>query len=114
MILSTPTWSTAYNISAGWPILYPKIPAFILTPICSHAFTQKPIVIPDDKTLSFEITKENRELCLLTLDGQTVHNINIGDMVNIKKAKETFKFIRFPKEHFYKIIKKKLRWGEGL
>ena len=114
LILSTPTWSTAYNISAGWPILYPKIPAFVLTPICSHAFTQKPIVIPDDKTISFEVSSENKESCLLTLDGQTVHTLNIWDIVKINKAKDTFKFIRFPWEHFYKVIKKKLRWGEGL
>ena len=114
LIVSTSTWSTAYNISAWGPILYPKIPAFVLTPICSHSFTQKPIVVPDDKNLSFEITKSNKEKCLLTLDGQSVYTLQIWDIVKVKKYKETLKFIRFPWEHFYKIIKNKLKWWESL
>lgn len=114
LIISTPTWSTAYNVSAGWPILYPKIPAFIITPLSPHSFTQKPIVLPDDKKLSFEIWKDNEEKCSLTIDWQTVHTIEQWDIIEIEKHKDTLKFIRFPREHFYKIIKKKLKWWENL
>lgn len=114
LIIATPTWSTAYNVSAGWPILYPKIPAFIITPISAHSFTQKPIVVPNDKKLSFEVTKENEEKCSLTIDWQTVHTLEQWDVVEIKKYKNTFKFIRFPEEHFYKFIRKKLKWWESL
>ena len=114
LIVSTPTWSTAYNISAWWPILYPKIPANIITPICSHSFTQKPIVLPDTKEVILEISPENRGDCALSLDGQVVFEIERWDRVRIRKAKETFKFIRFPWEHFYKVIRKKLKWWENL
>lgn len=110
LIISTPTWSTAYNISAWWPILFPKIPAFILTPICSHSFTQKPIVIPDNTKLSFELMRENKEKCSLTLDGQVVHTVQMWDIINAKKFKDTFKFIRLSWENFYKTIKNKLHW----
>lgn len=110
LIIATPTGSTAYNLSAWWPILYPSISAFILTPICSHSFMQKPIVVPDNKTLTFEILDDAN----LTLDGQNNYNLEIWDLVSIRKSKQTFNFIRMPWEHFYRIIKKKLHWGQGL
>ena len=111
LIIATPTWSTAYNISAGWPIVCPRIPAFILTPICSHSFTQKPVVIWDFRSLSFELTRENKEDFSLTLDGQVVYTIKVWDVISVKKAKETFKFIRLPWERFHKTLKSKLHWG---
>lgn len=110
LIISTPTWSTAYNLSAGWPILYPLIPAIIVTPICPHSFTQKPIIIPNTKTLTFEIDDSNDEKTSVTFDWQVVHTLEVWDVVKVRKFKDNLNFIRFPWEHFYKVIRKKLNW----
>ena len=114
LIISTPTGSTAYNLSAWWPILYPLIPAIIITPICPHSFTQKSIVIPNTKSLTFEIDESNDEKASVTFDGQIVHTLEVWDIVKVRKLKSYLKFIRFPWEHFYKIIRKKLNWGANL
>jgi len=114
LIISTPTGSTAYNLSAWWPILYPLIPAIIITPICPHSFTQKSIAIPNTKKLRFEIDKSNDEKASITFDGQIVHTLEIWDVVKVRKFKKTLHFIRFPWEHFYKVIRKKLNWWVNL
>ena len=115
LIVSTTTGSTAYNMAAWWPIIYPGIPAFVLTPICSHSFNQKPIVTPNDKSLAFELTRENRNKEFsLTLDWQIFYTLKVWDTIKIKKHSKVFRFVRFPWMHFYKVIKKKLKWGETL
>lgn len=112
LIISTPTGSTAYNLSAGGPILYPSIDAFILTPIAPHSFTQKPIVIPADKVI--EITVENeRKQVNLTVDGQENTNLCCNDVVRIRRD-GVAQFIRLPSESFFSTLREKLDWGKKL
>ena len=113
LIVSTPTGSTAYNLAAGGPIVYPSLEAIILTPICSHSLTQKPIVLPGEKKvyLSFE---NNSEILNLTIDGQRSFEVEKEDQISIEVQKEKLKFIRFSGEHFLKRLRKKLHWGESI
>lgn len=113
LIIATPTGSTGYSLSAGGPIVYPTLPAMILTPINPHSFTQKPIVIPDTKQIMVEV-ESRQEKANLTLDGQKSYVLEQGDLIRVKKFKETFKFIRLPGENYFRTIRKKLNWGKRL
>lgn len=113
LIIATPTGSTGYSLSAGGPIVYPTLPSIILTPINPHSFTQKPIIIPDKKQI--KITLESKhERGVLTMDGQTKFDLEQGDVIKIRKYKETFKFVRLPGESYFRTIRKKLHWGKRL
>ncbi len=113
LIIATPTGSTGYSLSAGGPIVYPTSPSIILTPVNPHSFTQKPIIIPDSKKI--KITLESRhEKGVITMDGQKKFDLEQGDIVKIRRHKETFKFIRLPGESYFRTIRKKLNWGKRL
>lgn len=111
LIVATPTGSTGYSLSAGGPIVYPTLPAIIVTPINPHSFTQKPIIIPEDKVLKIEVDSKF-EKANITMDGQKNFALEPGDVIKIKKSKETFKFIRLPGESYFRTIRKKLNWGK--
>lgn len=112
LIIATPTGSTAYSLSAGGPILYPSIDAFILTPIAPHSFTQKPIVIPADKKI--QITVENKSKRInLSIDGQESFKLEHKDEVVICRD-GTAQFVRLPTESFFKTLREKLDWGKKL
>jgi len=110
LIISTPTGSTAYNLSAGGPILYPSIKAFVLTPIAPHSFTQKPIIIPDHKKVEIVIDSNNRHIHL-SIDGQESTSLDFGDIVRIKCDGDA-NFVRLPTESFFKTLRDKLGWGK--
>lgn len=111
LIISTPTGSTAYSLSAGGPILYPTLTCIVLTPICSHTLTNRPIVLPDD--FRIEITlKTISEDVYLTLDGQVGFSLRVNDVIAISKsAFKTRLMIPFERDYF-KILRTKLKWGE--
>lgn len=111
LIISTPTGSTAYSLSAGGPILYPTLTSIVLTPICSHTLTNRPIVLPDD--FRIEITlKTISEDVYLTLDGQVGFSLRVNDVIAISKsAFKTRLMIPFERDYF-KILRTKLKWGE--
>jgi len=112
LIIATPTGSTAYSLSAGGPIVHPSLKTFIITPICPHSFTQKPIIIPDDKKI--EVTVENRKHQIhLTIDGQESASLEDGDIVRIVRDGEAH-FVRLPTESFFKTLREKLDWGRKL
>ena len=113
LIIATPTGSTAYNLSAGGPILYPSIEAVILTPICSHSFTQKPIVLPTNKDIILTF-QNNDELVNLTLDGQRSFTVQNQDKITISVMKKKLTFLRKQGDFYFKILKKKLHWGETI
>lgn len=113
LIVATPTGSTGYSLSAGGPIVYPTSPSIILTPINPHSFTQKPIVIPDQKKIKIKLESKH-EKGVLTMDGQKNFKLEKGDVVKISKLKDTFKFIRLPGESYFRTIRKKLSWGKRL
>lgn len=110
LIVATPTGSTAYNLSAGGPILYPSIGGVILTPICPHSFTQKPIIIPESKKIEIEV-KSNKRLIHLTVDGQRNYPLIYKDKVKIVRG-DVVKFVRLPTESFFSTLREKLDWGE--
>jgi NAD+ kinase len=110
LIISTPTGSTAYNLSAGGPILSPLLGVAVLTPICPHALSLRPIVVPDAGAI--EVTLETpREEVYLTLDGQEGTSLGQGDTVSITRSKAAVKIIKVSERTFYDNLRGKLRWG---
>ena len=110
LILSTPTGSTAYNLSAGGPIIYPSLHCIIITPICPHTLTNRPIVIPDDVTIRV-VLKTTQQEVLLTLDGQQGFMLEYEDIVEVKKSETSILLIKSPYRHYFELLREKLKWG---
>jgi NAD+ kinase len=110
LIVSTPTGSTAYNLSAGGPIIYPSMNAVVLTPICPFTLTNRPIVIPDSAEIELTLDNEN-EGVVLTLDGQNGHAMHSGDRVKIRKSSTTLKLVQPPNRNYFDVLRNKLKWG---
>ncbi len=111
LIIATPTGSTAYSLSAGGPIVYPVLDAFIITPICTHQLTNRPLVIPDKMTLEVRFGPEE-QMFYLTLDGQIGVELHTGDVVTLKKSERKVHLVRPMKKSYFEILRKKLKWGE--
>ena len=111
LIISTPTGSTAYNLSAGGPILYPTMANYILTPICPFTLSNRPIILPDSDTICIKMGKESEEKVSLTLDGQVGFEFFYGDEVMIHKSSEGIKLIKSPDQSYFEILRAKLMWG---
>jgi len=109
LIFSTPTGSTAYNLSAGGPSLFPLTSAFVLTPICPHSLTQRPMVLPSE--FEVEITTENSN-ATLTLDGQEKIPFTDKDRVLIRISQKRACLIHRLERNYFEVIKEKLKWGE--
>jgi NAD+ kinase len=110
IIVSTPTGSTAYALAANGPIVYPTMRGVILSPICPHTLTQRPIVVPDDQNI--EIILANDVKVFLTLDGQTGERLEKGDRIQVKQSMNHVLLVANPQLDFFGILRKKLRWGE--
>lgn len=110
LIVSTPTGSTAYNLSAGGPILYPSMNAIVLTPICPFTLTNRPIVVPDEDEIVVKL-KNDIEGVVLTLDGQIGFPIQQGDTVSIRKSETNFNLIQPPNRNYFDVLRNKLKWG---
>ena len=110
LIVSTPTGSTGHSLSAGGPILYPTLETFLMTPICPHTLTSRPIVLPDTFILEARITKG--EDIYLTFDGQEGFPVKVRDKIQIKKADYKTKFIVLHDKDYFKLLRTKLKWGE--
>ena len=110
LIVSTPTGSTAYNLSAGGPIIFPSMNAVVLTPICPFTLTNRPIVVPDDAIIELKLEKEN-EGVVLTLDGQIGYTMQAGDRVRIRKSRTTFNLVHPPNRNYFDVLRNKLKWG---
>ena len=111
LIISTPTGSTAYNLSAGGPIVYPSLHCIIITPICPHTLTNRPIVIPDDVEIRATLKAKQQEV-ILTLDGQQGFTLEFEDVVEVKKAEGRILLIKSPYRHYFEVLREKLKWGE--
>jgi NAD+ kinase len=111
LILSTPTGSTAYSLAAGGPIVYPIVEAFVVTPICPHTLTNRPLVIPDSATIEVDFKSED-DAVFLTLDGQVGIELMRGDHIRVRKAAEKLLLVRPAKKTYYQILRSKLKWGE--
>lgn len=111
LIISTPTGSTAYNLSAGGPIVYPSLHNLIITPICPHILTNRPIVIPDDMEVRALLKSKQQEV-ILTLDGQQGFPLEFEDVVEVKKAEGRILLIKSPHRNYFELLREKLKWGE--
>lgn len=111
LIISTPTGSTAYNLSAGGPIVYPSLHCIIITPICSHTLTNRPIMVPDDVEVRV-ILKAKQQEVILTLDGQQGFSLEFEDVVEVRKAEGRILLIKSPYRHYFEVLREKLKWGE--
>ncbi len=111
LIISTPTGSTAYNLSAGGPIVYPTVDAFIITPICPFTLSNRPLIIPDTSVIEARLSKKDDESVILTLDGQVGISFHYGDRVVICKSPHVIKLIKPPKHSYFHILRTKLKWS---
>lgn len=110
LIIATPTGSTAYNLSAGGPIIYPSMNAVVMTPICPFTLTNRPIVVPDAAEIELSLKDEN-EGVFLTFDGQTGHRMKAGDRVIIRKSETTFNLVQPANRNYFDVLRDKLKWG---
>jgi NAD+ kinase len=111
LIISTPTGSTAYSLAAGGPIVYPTVTAFVITPICPHTLTNRPLVIPDSSKLEVSF-RDGEEPAHLTIDGQVDLELHHADKVSVAKASHTLKLARPARKTYFEILRNKLKWGE--
>ena len=111
LIISTPTGSTAYNLSAGGPVVYPSMNALIITPICPFTLSDRAIVVPDNVTIEVAV-KTPREEVYMTLDGQVGHPIQVGDKILIRKSGAAFKIVQPSNRNYFDVLREKLRWGK--
>ena len=111
LIVSTPTGSTAYSLAAGGPVIIPSVAAFIVTPICAHTLTNRPIVLPDSAAIEVAV-KSQRESVYLTVDGQVGIALRSDDTVRIKRAASHVELIQSPHKTYFEILRQKLKWGE--
>lgn len=112
LIVATPTGSTAYSLSAGGPIVHPAVESIILTPICPHTLTDRPLVVPDSRNVEMRM-RGAAESVYLTLDGQKGLLMESEDRVLIARAKERLKLIQPHRKSYYEILRSKLKWGEA-
>ncbi len=110
LIISTPTGSTAYSLSAGGPIVNPLLPVVLLTPICPHTFSLRPIVVPDESLIEVTLETQDAEV-YLTLDGQEGTMLAYRDTVRLTKADTGVRLVRLSGRSFYDSLRGKLRWG---
>src|SRR5436309_8500601 len=112
LIVASPTGSTAYSLSAGGPIVHPAVESFVITPICPHTLSDRPLVIRDSSSIVMKLSG-NTESVFLTLDGQRGIPLQPTDLVRVSRAKEPLKLIYPPKKSYFEILRSKLKWGEA-
>ncbi len=110
LIVATPTGSTAYSLSAGGPIIHPTIHCFVVTPICPHTLSNRPIALPDTVVVTVCLTSQSEDVTL-TLDGHIGFPLLPNDVVEIKKSRFKMRLIKHPTKHYYEILRTKLKWG---
>ena len=113
LIIATPTGSTAHSLSAGGPIIHPKMHALTLSPICPFALTSHPIVVPDDSEIKVSLTIASKDI-YITLDGQEGCDLKKDDVLVITKAKNYIQLIKSHARNYYKVLREKLHWGRGI
>jgi NAD+ kinase len=111
VIVSTPTGSTAYTLAANGPILTPDVDALVVTPICPHLLTLRPIVVRGDASLTVRVEGVPTQ-CLLTVDGQIGFELHVGDEVRCHRSDYTVNLVRLSESGFFDALRSKLSWGE--
>lgn len=111
LIIASPTGSTAYNLAAGGPIVYPALHCLVISPICPHMLTNRPIIVSDKAVIRVEV-KFHDEDVVLTADGQVGMSLKGGDVVELRKSKSSTLLIKSPSKDYFEVLRTKLRWGE--
>ncbi len=111
LIVSSPTGSTAYSLSAGGPIIHPTLSSILLTPICPHTLTNRPIILPVDSTVEITLKSGRRDV-FLTLDGQVGHSFLENDVVKIRQSTYSVPLIQTSFKNYFEVLRTKLKWGE--
>jgi len=112
LIVSSPTGSTAYNLAAGGPILHPSLPAVVLTPICPHMLTNRPLVIRDEGVIDVRLHTKDVEVHI-TLDGQRGFPMTSEDSVSVTRSPRTLRLVKAKDRDYYEVLRTKLKWGEA-
>jgi NAD+ kinase len=110
LIVATPTGSTAYNLSAGGPVIYPSMNAVVITPICPFTLSNRPIVVPDESSIEVHLMTDKEEVAL-TLDGQVGFPMQVNDRIVISKSKASFNLVQPPNRNYFDVLRDKLKWG---
>ncbi len=112
LIVSYPTGSTAFKLASGGPILYPTLDAVVLTPICPHMLTNRPLVVSDRSTIEVRLRAAREGEVHITLDGQRGFPLRGGDMVTVTRSPRTIRLVKAPRDYF-EVLRTKLKWGES-
>jgi len=111
LIVSTPTGSTGYFLSAGGPVIYPDLALISLAPICPHTLSQRPIILNDASVITL-VLKTPEEDVHLTMDGQVGERLHPGDTVEVRKSAAALQLITSPFRNYFEVLREKFRWGE--
>ena len=112
LIIATPTGSTAYSLAAGGPVIHPRVPGILMTPICPFTLTNRPLIVPESSSIRIELPRGATDL-LLTFDGQAGLEIDERDCILIEKGAHPIHMITLPGENYFDVLKAKLRWSGG-
>jgi NAD+ kinase len=112
LIVATPTGSTAYSLAAGGPIIHPAVAGILMTPICPFTLTNRPLIVPDSANIKIRLGKKSSDI-MLTFDGQAGIEINEEHTILIRKGLYPVKMITLPGQHYFDVLKAKLRWSGG-
>lgn len=111
LIISTPTGSTAYSLSAGGPVIFPSVSAICITPICPHTLTNRPVLLPESSTVEIVI-RAGDDLSYLTIDGQVGLDLNLNDRIRTRPAKHNVQIVQPRRVRFFEVLRSKMKWGE--
>jgi NAD+ kinase len=111
LIISTPTGSTGYSLSANGPIVYPSLNGVVITPICPHTLTNRPLVVPGDARIAITLQSLHEDV-FLTLDGQVGVELKRGDQIEVSRAAETTRLVVSVSRDYFEVLRTKLKWGE--
>lgn len=112
VIVSTPTGSTAYSLAAGGPVLLPDVGAFVITPVCPHTLTNRPLVVRDSSSIAILSEEVLRDNAFLTVDGQAGEELQAGDRIHCRRSEHQVRLIRLGDMSFFDVLRTKLHWGE--
>lgn len=113
IIVSSPTGSTAYNLAAGGPILHPTLPAIVVTPICPHMLTNRPLVVSDESRIELRLRAAREVEVYAALDGQETFAFGDGDSVVVSGSPRRLKLVKARGRDYYEVLRTKLKWGEA-
>lgn len=112
LIIASPTGTTAYNLSAGGPIVHPRVDGLTITPIAPHTLTNRPVVVPGSSEIRIEpLIRDEQSEVFATFDGQSLHELAQGHVVSVRRADKPLRLVRASARGYFQVLREKLRWG---